>query len=61
MNKKNKDRHFDIPSEANRDKHINFTAMENDEKDSADRPADGKLRARNNQGDKKKSKSQART
>ena len=60
MNKKNKDRHLDIPSEANRDKHINFTSLENDEKDPADRPADGKLRERNNQGDKKKSESQVR-
>jgi hypothetical protein len=37
-NKKIDDRHLDIPSEANRDKHINFTALENDDKDPADEP-----------------------
>lgn len=37
------DRHLDIPSEANRDKHINFTALEQDEIDPSDQPASGKL------------------
>ncbi len=45
MKKKPKDRHLDVPSEANRDKHINFTAMERDETDPADEPATGKLAA----------------
>jgi hypothetical protein len=34
--RKPKDRHLDVPSEANRDKHINFIALENDEPDPAD-------------------------
>ena len=34
--KKPKDRHLDIPEEANRDKHINFVALERGEKDPAD-------------------------
>ena len=37
------DRHIDVPAEANRDKHINFTALENNEPDPADEPATGKL------------------
>jgi hypothetical protein len=40
-----KDRHLDIPSEANRDKHINFEALENKDQDAADIPATGKLAA----------------
>jgi hypothetical protein len=51
--KKTTDRHLDIPSEANRDKHINFTALENNEMDPSDEPARGRLakikRTRNNQ------------
>jgi hypothetical protein len=43
MQKKPKDRHLDIPSEANRDKHINFTALESKETDPADEPATGNL------------------
>jgi hypothetical protein len=43
MNKKPKDRHLDVPSEANRDKHINFRALENKETDPADEPATGSL------------------
>jgi hypothetical protein len=38
-----KDRHLDIPSEANRDKHINFRAIENNDEDPADIPAVGDL------------------
>jgi hypothetical protein len=36
MQKKPKERHLDILSEANGDKHINFTALENKETDPAD-------------------------
>ena len=43
MKKRQKDRHLDIPSEANRDKHINFVALESNEDDPADVPATGKL------------------
>jgi hypothetical protein len=43
MKKKPADRHIDIPSEANRDKHINFVALENSEPDPADEPPTGKL------------------
>ena len=49
--KKIPDRHLDTPAEANRDKHINFTALENDESDPADQPATGKL-ANNSDPDK---------
>jgi hypothetical protein len=37
------DRHIDVPAEANRDKHINFTALDNNDPDPADEPATGKL------------------
>jgi len=43
MKKKPADRHIDVPAEANRDKHINFTALENKEPDPADERATGKL------------------
>jgi hypothetical protein len=43
MKKKLKDRHLDIPSEANRDKHINFVALERNDDDPSDVPATGKL------------------
>jgi len=43
MKRKPKDRHLDIPSEANRDKHINFVALERNETDPADQPATGKF------------------
>jgi hypothetical protein len=43
MKKKPEDRHIDVPAEANRDKHINFIALENKEADPADEPATGKL------------------
>jgi hypothetical protein len=43
MKKKPEDRHIDVPAEANRDKHINFIALENKETDPADEPARGKL------------------
>jgi hypothetical protein len=35
MNKKERDRHLDLPAEANRDKHINFLAEERRETDPA--------------------------
>ena len=43
MKKKPADRHIDVPAEANRDKHINFLALENKDTDPADEPATGKL------------------
>ena len=43
MKKKIKDRHLDVPSEANRDKHINFVAIENKEIDPSLMPSDGPL------------------
>ena len=45
MKKKPADRHNDVPAEANRDKHINFLALENGDTDPADEPATGKLSA----------------
>ena len=36
MKRKNTDRHLDVPAEANRDKHINFVALENNQADPAD-------------------------
>jgi hypothetical protein len=47
MKKKPKDRHLDTPAEANRDKHINFTALERGETDPADITG-GRLNERNN-------------
>jgi hypothetical protein len=37
------DRHLDMPSEANRDKHVNFVAQERGETDPASEPNSGKL------------------
>lgn len=48
MKKKPSDRHLDAPSESNRDKHINFLALENNENDPADEPSNGALAAENN-------------
>jgi hypothetical protein len=42
-----KDRHLDTPGEANRDKHINFVALENNDPDPADIPPKRKLSERN--------------
>jgi hypothetical protein len=50
MEKKIKDRHLDTPAEANRDKHINFVALERGETDPAEEPPTGKL---NREKDKK--------
>ena len=52
MKKKPADRQLDVPAEANRDKHINFLALENGDTDPADEPATGKLAP-----DKQKNKS----
>jgi hypothetical protein len=54
MKKKQKDRHLDIPSEANRDKHINFVALESNEDDPADVPATGKLADEQNKNKEQK-------
>jgi len=43
MNKKEKDRHLDVPAEANRDKRINFTAKERSEIDPAEEKIKGAL------------------
>ena len=43
MSDKQKDRHLDVPGEANRDKHINFVAEEKNERDPADESATGAL------------------
>lgn len=60
MKKKTNDRHLDVPAEANRDKHINFVALESNDKDPADIPAKKKLSERkpvNKKNDNKKKKS----
>ena len=51
-----KDRHLDIPAEANRDKHINFVALENNDIDPADEKATGKLADKNKMEKGKKGK-----
>jgi hypothetical protein len=58
MKKKPRDRHIDVPGEANRDKHINFVALENKETDPADEPTEGKL-APENVEKRKKSKDES--
>ncbi len=50
------DRHLDIPAEANRDKHVNFTAQETGENDPALEPDSGRLLNRDHKR-KKESKS----
>lgn len=56
MKKKPKDRHLDVPAEANRDRHINFVALERNEQDQADAPATGKLADKDETDKKKNSK-----
>jgi len=56
MKRKPKDRHLDTPAEANRDKHINFTALENDEPDPSDQPTTGKLAGAPKKDNKKRLK-----
>ena len=60
MKKKSRarDRHLDTPAEANRDKHINFVALETGDPDPADQPRTGKLAAKNRKDHKKKSGSE---
>ena len=53
MEKKPADRHIDVPAEANRDKHINFVALENRDTDPSDEPATGKLAPENQPHEKK--------
>ena len=60
MKKKPKDRHLDIPSEANRDKHINFVALERNETDPASVPATGKLADKEGEKNKQKQGSKKR-
>ena len=43
MKKNVKDRHLDVPSEANRDKHVNFEALENNDEDLSTLPETGAL------------------
>jgi hypothetical protein len=43
MKSKISDRHLDVPAEANRDKHINFTALENNQADPSDEQVSRKL------------------
>jgi hypothetical protein len=43
MARKQKDRHLDVPAEANRDRHINFLAGERNEMDPAEEPRTGAL------------------
>ena len=56
MKKKTRDRHLDIPAEANRDKHINFVALEQNEDDPATIPAGryGEEKANDRKGESKK-------
>ncbi|HLG41488.1 MAG TPA: hypothetical protein VI461_17540 [Chitinophagaceae bacterium] len=63
MKKKYPDRHLDAPSEANRDKHINYTALESGDIDPADEKRKGKLAASENKDkkDKKKDRDHPRT
>ena len=51
---KERDRHLDTPAEANRDKHINFVALEAGDADPANQPRTGKLRHNNSKDNKKK-------
>ena len=52
MSKKPKDRHLDVPGEANRDKHINFVANERTDP-SEDRSAGSLDRDRDKRAEKK--------
>jgi len=51
-----KDRHLDVPAEANRDKQINFVAEEKGEIDPADEPKSNNLEERMRDTDDKKRK-----
>lgn len=52
MRRKNNDRHLGPPAEANRDKHINYVALENNELDPANDLADERGAPRKNAGNK---------
>jgi hypothetical protein len=54
MKKNIKDRDLDTPSEANRDKHINFVALENNDQDPADFEVNGPLNDRGSAADSPK-------
>ena len=58
MKRKSKlrDRHLDTPAEANRDKHINFVALETGDPDPAVQPGTGKLAGKKVKDDKEKNK-----
>ena len=51
-----KDRHLDVPAEANRDKHINFVAEERGEKDPADEMKSNNLEDRIRHSERNKRK-----
>jgi hypothetical protein len=51
-----KDRHLDVPAEANRDKHINFVAEENGEIDPADEMKTNNLEERVKDSERNKRK-----
>ena len=53
MSKKPKDRHLDVPGEANRDKHINFVANERSEIDPSEDRSMGSLDKRAEKGKNK--------
>ena len=63
MSKKQRDRHLDVPAEANRDKHINFIARENNDTDPSDEAPKGLLAdtGKRNAIKEKKSKKAKRT
>jgi len=57
MEKKPRDRHLDVPSEANRDKHINFIAKEQSDPDPAEElngPLEKKSHEKKKSGNKNK-------
>jgi len=56
MSKKPKDRHLDVPAEANRDKHINFVAAERSESDPSRDRSKGQLDQDLNKTEGKKNK-----
>jgi hypothetical protein len=56
MKRKIRDRHLDVPAEANRDKHINFVAAERNETDPADDNRAGKLSSDYRSGKEEKKK-----
>ena len=53
---KERDRHLDTPAEANRDKHINFVALQAGDADPANQTRTGKFGRNNSKDNKKKSR-----